>query len=101
MIQTKTLPNGFHLITNRENYDAIFVNEDDHIRLEVYNPFLVDFLFNKCGFPNSYKDSHHQDDNNIISQHWLMFNYGLDIDTIIKVFNIRTENNFTFGKVNC
>lgn len=30
-----------------------------------------------------------------------MFNPGSDIDTIIKAFNIRTENNFTFGKVNC
>lgn len=66
MIQTKILPNGLHLITNRENYDAIFVNEDEHIRLEVYNLFLVDFLFNKCGFANSYKDFYHKDDNNII-----------------------------------
>ena len=101
MIQIKTLPNGLHVITNRENYDAIFINEDDHIRLEVYNPFLIDFFFNKCRFSNSYKDFYHKDDNNLISQHWLMFNPGSDIDTIIKAFNIRTENNFNFGKINC
>ena len=101
MIQIKTLPNGLHVITNRENYDAIFINEDDHIRLEVYNPFLIDFFFNKCGFSNSYKDFYHKNDNNLISQHWLMFNPGSDIDTIIKAFNIRTENNFNFGKINC
>lgn len=96
-IKLQTLENGLHKVIDRAGYDAIFVRESDHIRLEVYHKILVKKFFNELGLPNHYAESMKIDPSEA-TQHWLLFKPE-NLNGLQTKFTDACQNLFKFGAI--
>lgn len=94
-IKLQTLENGLHKVIDRAGYDAIFVREFDHIRLEVYHKTLIKKFFIDLGLVNHYAESMGIDPSKA-NQYWLFLKPG-NLKELQTKFADVCQNLFKFG----
>ena len=96
-IKLEILPNGLHKVIDRAGYDAIFVRESDHIRLEVYHKALIKKFFIDHDLVNHYAESMKIDPSEA-KQHWLLLKPG-NLKELQNKFTNVCQNLFKFGAI--